>query len=1051
MAFKRILFRRDTAANWTSVNPTLSNGEVGYETDTGKIKIGNGSSVWSSLQYFVGHLAGGSLDSLGDVTIVDAQTGDFLRWNGSAWINDPVNLSTDTIGDYVESLVPGTGVYITGSGGEGSTPSIAIGQDVSASSSPTFESITLGSAPALDMNAATKAYVDGVAAGIKWRNSAELATAAVLPNQPDYANGTSGVGATLTATTNGRLVVDGANASNGNRVLVKNQSNAAHNGIYDVTSQGSVSTTWVLTRSSDFDGLIDKVTRGNALYVMGGSTNIAQGFVVTSEGNLTAGAHEIGVDEITFTQFTGTSAIAVGTGITKTGNIISIGQDVATSASVTFAAVSAPLIGNASTATTLRDPRLIAGNTFDGSSDIDIEIEDLSGLTITTTEANSLSGITSNIQSQLNNKASASVSPTITLSGDLSGEVTLVSLGNATLNATINSNSVALGTDTTGNYMQDVSPGTGITIAHTPGEGSTATISVTANTYDAYGLSASVQANVLNQLDTHANDTTNIHGITDTANLVTKDGVQTLTNKTLTSPTITGISPVITLGGDLSGSLTLTNLAGGTLNATVNANSVALGTDTTGDYVASLQQGTGIYITNNSGEGTSPTIAIGQDVSASSTPSFAQLSITNLPTTSTHVATKEYVDEVAQGLQAKPAVRAATTENLDGTYDNGTLGVGATLTADSNGELPAIDGVSGWSQYDGILLKDQTDKAENGRWVVWVVGDSETPWQLRRCGLCDEKSEIPGAYIFVFDGVVNVNNGYVLSVDDSATFTVGTDDINVIQFSGAGQVIAGTGVIKDGNIISIGQDVSSSVTATFAGLNVTGTSILMNSDETSSPSQDVSFVVERGSSNNVSIKWNESTDKWEVTEDGAVYSEVVTESRLDQLEIGELSNVDLSTPASNGQFLKYDSSASVWVADSIPTINSLDDIGDVDAETPTVGDVLQWDGSSWVSASASGGGASVSISTSPPGSPEEGAIWFESDTLKTYIYYDSFWIEVAGSPPPASLSDLGDVSIASPSNGNILQYNGTQWVLATIQAAPSAEDDQIILSNRIFR
>ena len=45
MAYKKILFRRDTAANWTSANPTLAAGEIGLESDTGKIKLGNGSTV----------------------------------------------------------------------------------------------------------------------------------------------------------------------------------------------------------------------------------------------------------------------------------------------------------------------------------------------------------------------------------------------------------------------------------------------------------------------------------------------------------------------------------------------------------------------------------------------------------------------------------------------------------------------------------------------------------------------------------------------------------------------------------------------------------------------------------------------------------------------------------------------------------------------------------------------------------------------------------------------------------------------------------------------
>jgi len=65
---------------------------------------------------------------------------------------------------------------------------------------------------------------------------------------------------------------------------------------------------------------------------------------------------------------------------------------------------------------------------------------------------------------------------TLTLAGDLTGSATVTNLGNATLTATIAANSVALGTDTTGNYMSDVSAGTGISVSHTAGEGSTATI-----------------------------------------------------------------------------------------------------------------------------------------------------------------------------------------------------------------------------------------------------------------------------------------------------------------------------------------------------------------------------------------------------------------------------------------------------------------------------------------------------------------------------------------------------------------------------------------------
>lgn len=67
-----------------------------------------------------------SIDDIADVTIASAASGDFLKWNGSAWVNDPINLSTDTVGDYVASLVAGTGITITNNSGEGATPTVAV-------------------------------------------------------------------------------------------------------------------------------------------------------------------------------------------------------------------------------------------------------------------------------------------------------------------------------------------------------------------------------------------------------------------------------------------------------------------------------------------------------------------------------------------------------------------------------------------------------------------------------------------------------------------------------------------------------------------------------------------------------------------------------------------------------------------------------------------------------------------------------------------------------------------------------------------------------------
>ena len=86
-------------------------------------------------------------------------------------------------------------------------------------------------------------------------------------------------------------------------------------------------------------------------------------------------------------------------------------------------------------------------------------------------------------------------------------------------------------------------------------------------------------------------------------------------------------SPTITFGGDVSGSVTLSNLTNASVSLIVNANGVELGTDTTGDYVASLVAGTGVTLSASVGEGINPTISIGQDVSTTSSVTFGHLTL----------------------------------------------------------------------------------------------------------------------------------------------------------------------------------------------------------------------------------------------------------------------------------------------------------------------------------------------------------------------------------------------------------------------------------------
>ena len=172
------------------------------------------------------------------------------------------------------------------------------------------------------------------------------------------------------------------------------------------------------------------------------------------------------------------------------------------------------------------------------------------------------------------------------------------------------------------------------------------------------------------------------------------------------------------------------------------------------------------------------------------------------PTASTDAATKQYVDDVAQGLAVHAPCVVASTDTLatmsGGTvaYDNGTSGVGATLTI-SGATLTAIDGVT-LSTDDRILIKDESTSAHNG---IYVYTSSTV---LTRASDFDTPTEMAGGdFTFVSQGTVYNDTGWVMT--DPVT-TVGTSDVNFVQFSGAGSFTAGAGLTLTGTEFSVNVD-----------------------------------------------------------------------------------------------------------------------------------------------------------------------------------------------------------------------------------------------------
>jgi hypothetical protein len=179
--------------------------------------------------------------------------------------------------------------------------------------------------------------------------------------------------------------------------------------------------------------------------------------------------------------------------------------------------------------------------------------------------------------------------------------------------------------------------------------------------------------------------------------------------------------------------------------------------------------------------------------------------VTNIgtPTQATDATTKAYVDSVKQALDIKDSVRVATDSNLSSTYNNGTGGVGATLTADSNGAVN-IDSTA-LSLNDRVLVKDQSDSTENGIYKVTTVGDVSNPYVLTRTDDANSSADVTGGlFCFVEEGTAG-DNGFVLT-NVTGSASLGSDGLTFTQFSGAGQVTAGAGLAKSGNTLSVNVD-----------------------------------------------------------------------------------------------------------------------------------------------------------------------------------------------------------------------------------------------------
>jgi hypothetical protein len=199
--------------------------------------------------------------------------------------------------------------------------------DVSGTATLATATITAGTVSTTPTNStdiANKQYVDTlVSSGITYHQPVKYEVPSINLNAT-YNNGASGVGATLTNA--GTLVAfapDGPTASQFDRILVYNQTNAYENGVYEVTTVGSGAVAWVLTRTTDADsyGLkdVNALGNGDAFFVQAGNTGAGETYVCNTSGVIT-----FGTTAITFAQISDSKVYSAGTGLTLSGTQFSI-------------------------------------------------------------------------------------------------------------------------------------------------------------------------------------------------------------------------------------------------------------------------------------------------------------------------------------------------------------------------------------------------------------------------------------------------------------------------------------------------------------------------------------------------------------------------------------------------------------------------------------------------------------------------------------------------------------------------------------------------------
>ena len=933
MAGARIQLKRGLAAQWTAANTVLLSGEIGYETDTDKFKIGNGSAVWTSLPYFNGNLTGSNLNDLADVTITSAANGDFLRWNGTAWVNDAVNLSTDTVGDYVGSLVAGTGVTLTNNSGEGATPTVAIGQAVATNSNVTFNDVIVSG----------NLTVSGSTTSINTEILTVDDNIVVLNNN-----------VTTAPTENAGIEIERGTSPN---VLVRwNETNDKWETTNDGTTYGNIVTTadsGTVTSTMITDGTIvngdinasaaialSKLASGTSAQVIvaDGSgvptyATLSGDVTISNTGVTTITANSVSLGTDTTGDYV--QNLVAGTGVTLSNNsgetatpTVAIGQSIGTGDSPTFTGLTingASIVLEGSTANDFETTLAVT----DPTADRTVTFQDGTGTVAFTSDVTTHADLT-----QAHGATGAVVGTTNTQT-----------LTNKTLTSPkVNEDVVLTSTATELNVLD------GIT-------------------------SSTAELNILDGVTATASELNILDGATlDVNELNILDGA-TLTTTELNY--VDGVTSAIQTQMDLKSPLASPTFTG---TVTLPDNTVALGTKTTGDYVATITGGTGVASSaSTTGEGTTHTLSIGQSVATSAVPTFAGLTLNGNITfegataddyetiiaitdptsdrvivfpdltgtvvttgdtgsiTSLMIADGTIVNadiNVSAAIDKTKISGTAITAGDTGTVTSTMIADGTIVDADVNASAALAHSKLANATAGQVLLGTTTTGVVTATTIsgdITIDGAGVASIAANSVAL---GTDTTGDYVATITGGTGITStalttgegtthslsiGQAVATTDNVTFAGVTADAIRIGVTAAGEIDTASGnltIDSAGGTVTIDDNLTVTGDLTVSGtttsintetLTVDDNIIILNNNVTGSPTENAGIEVERGTSANVLVRWNETSDKWETTNDGTTYGNIVTSAD---------SGTVTSTMIADGTIVDTDVNASAAIAHS---------------------------------------------------------------------------------------------------------------------------------------